>query len=352
MLALLCASLLLTAVIVRITYTPVSNLDQTAKILENNLQKKESYIYSFINDKRSFNDLKELQRHPQSAIDLIKQFTTDRNIWFVTLTNNELNFWSGIKVIPDYPATIKEGPNFRKESNGMYEAIRKSEGNFSVIFFIPVKFDYRFQNEYLKNTFATDLLKDDNIEIADFTDKPVYDVHSSVDNHKYLFSVKLKPGEVNHTFFYYEITIWLLTLLCFCVLMHNICSYVASKGYFVVSLIILAAFICLTRWINLYYGWPEFTIKLDIFSPQLYASSAIYPSLGDLCINIFFICWFISFLYSRRRNLLKRIPCTTGSYVIFTASLVLLMLFATLLLDIFRGLITNSKISFDVSNVL
>lgn len=352
MLALLCASLLLTAVIVRITYTPVSNLDQTAKILENNLQKKESYIYSFINDKRSFNDLKELQRHPQAAVDLIKQFTTDRNIWFVTFTNNELNFWSGIKVIPDYPATIKEGPNFLKESNGMYEAIRKSEGNFSVIFFIPVKFNYRFQNEYLKNTFATDLLKDDNIEIADFTDKPVYDVHSSVSDHKYLFSVKLKPGEVNHTFFYYEITIWLLTLLCFCILIHNICSYIALKGYFVVSLIILAAFICLIRWINLYYGWPEFTIKLDIFSPQLYASSTIYPSLGDLCINIFFICWFISFLYSRRRNLLKRLPGTTASYVIFTASLVLLMFFATLLLDIFRGLITNSKISFDVSNVL
>src|SRR3569833_45429 len=107
MLALLCASLLLTAVIVRTTYTQVSNLDQTAKILENNLQKKESYIYSFINDKKLFNELKELPQHPQAATDLIQQLTTDRNIWFVTLTNNQLDFWSGIKVIPEYPATIK-----------------------------------------------------------------------------------------------------------------------------------------------------------------------------------------------------------------------------------------------------
>ncbi|WP_302867452.1 ATP-binding protein [Mucilaginibacter sp. L3T2-6] len=351
MLALLCASLLLTAVIIRITYTPVSNLDQTAKVLENNLQKKERFVYSFINDKKSYESLKQLPHNSNAAIDLIRRFTTDRNIWFVTLTNNQLDFWSGIKVIPDYPATIKEGPNFRRESNGMYEAIRKSEGNFSVIFFIPVKFNYRFQNEYLQNTFATDLLKDDNIEIADFTDKAVYDVHS-IDNNKYLFSVKLKPGEINHTFFYYEITIWLLTLLCFCILIHNVCNYVASKGYFVVALILLAGFILLTRWINLYYGWPEFTVKLDIFSPQLYASSVIYPSLGDLCINIIFICWFVSFLYSRRRNLLKNMPGTTGSYVIFTVSLVLLLFLATMLLDIFRGLVTNSRISFDVSNVL
>jgi len=352
MLALLCASLLLTAVIVRTTYTQVSNLDQTAKILENNLQKKEGYVYSYLNDKKFFNGLKQLPEHPQAAIDLIKQFTTDRNIWFVTLNNNQLSFWSGIKVIPEYPATIKEGPNFRRESNGLYEAIRKSEGNFSVIFFIPVKFNYRFQNEYLQNTFATDLLKDDNIEIADFTEKPVYDVHSGVGDHKFLFSVKLKPGEVNHTFFYYEITIWLLTLLCFCVLIHNICNYVAFKGYFVMSLAIMAAFIFLTRWINLHYNWPEFTIKLNIFSPRLYASSVISPTLGDLCLNIFFICWFVSFLYSRRRSLLKRVPGTKGGYMIFTASLVVLMFSGTLLLDIFRGLITNSKISFDVSNVL
>ena len=352
MLALLCASLLLTAVIVRTTYTQVSNLDQTAKILENNLQKKESYIYSFINDKKLFNELKELPQHPQAATDLIQQFTTDRNIWFVTLTNNQLDFWSGIKVIPEYPATIKEGANFRREANGMYEAIRKNDGKFSVIFFIPVKFNYRFQNDYLQNTFATDLLKDDNIEIADFTDKPVYDIHSGVDNHKFLFSVKLKPGEVNHTFFYYEITIWLLTLLCFCVLIHNICNYVASKGYFVMSLIIMAAFIVLIRFVNLYYNWPEFTIKLDIFSPRLYASSMISPSLGDLCINIFFICWLVSFLYSRRRTLLKQVPGPAASYLIFTGSLVLLMFCGTMLLDIFKGLVTNSKISFEVSNVL
>src|ERR1700761_5094373 len=99
MLALLCASLLLTAVIVRTTYTQVSNLDQTAKILEHNLQKKESYIYSFINDKKFFDSLKQLPRHPKAAIDLIQQSTTDRNIWFVTLTDNQLSFWSGIKVI-------------------------------------------------------------------------------------------------------------------------------------------------------------------------------------------------------------------------------------------------------------
>jgi two-component system nitrogen regulation sensor histidine kinase NtrY len=350
MLGLLCASLLLTAVIVRNTYTPVNNLDQTAKELESNLRKKESLVNAFINNKNLYDKLKTLPHSPQTSVDLINEFTTDNNIWFITLTNNQLSFWSGIKVIPARPAAMDEGVSFHQEPNGFYEVIKKTEGNFSALFFIPVKFNYSFQNEYLRNTFATDLLKDDNIEIADFTIKNAYDIKGI--NGKYLFSVKLKPGEVSHTFFYFEITIWLLTLMCFCILIHNICNYVASKGYFIISLLILAGFIILTRWINLHFNWPEFTYKLDIFSPTLYASSVIYPSLGDLCINIFFICWFTGFLYTRRRHLVKGTPGKAGSYIIFTLSVVIITVAATLLLNIFSGLVMNSKISFDVSNVL
>jgi len=350
MLALLCASLLLTAIIVRSTYTPVNSLDQTAKLLEHNLQQKESYVNAFINNKNNFNSLKTLNTAPQLSLQLIKDFTTDKSIWFITLTNNHLNFWSGIKIIPDRPETIKDGYNFRHEANGHYEVIKKSEGNFSVLFFIPVKLDYKFQNEYLQNTFAVDLLKDNNITIADFTDKNVYEVRST--SGTYLFAVKLKPGEVSHSFFYYEITIWLLTLFCFCVLINNICNYIAGKGYLIIGLITMAVFIVLIRWVNLYFGLPEFTYKADIFSPTLYASSLAYPSLGDLCLNILLICWFVSFLYTRRRALLKGSPGIAVSYIILISGTLILVVVATLLLNIFSGLVINSRINFDVSNVL
>lgn len=350
MLALLCASLLLTAVIVRSTYTPVTNLAQTAKLLEHNLRQKEDDVNAFINNKSNFNSLKTLTTAPQLSLDLIKQFTTDKSIWFITLTNNRLNFWSGIKVIPSRPEAIKEGYSFHHEANGYYEVIKKSEGNFSVLFFIPVKLDYNFQNEYLQNTFAVDLLKDNNIEIADFTDKSVYELHST--NGTYLFSVKLKQGEVSHSFFYYEITIWLLTLLCLCVLMNNICNYIAAKGYLIISLITMAAFIVLIRWVNLYFGLPELSYKADIFSPTLYASSVAYPSLGDLCLNILLICWFVSFLYTRRRALLRTTSGKAASYAILIGGTLILLAVATLLLNIFSGLVLNSRINFDVSNVL
>jgi len=350
LLAILCATLFLTAIIVKKTYSPVNNLEQPAKTLESNLHKKEAYINEVLDDKTSFNQLKTLAENSEEGLKYIQRFTTDKGIWFITLSKGRLSFWSGIKVIPEYPASIKDGYSFRKEPNGYYEVIKKSEGNFSAIFFIPVKLDYAFQNQYLQNTFAADLLKDNNIEIADFTDKNVYEIHSS--NGSYLFSVIVKPGEINLTFFYYELTIWLLTLISLCVLVHNICNYIAGKDKIGLSLLVLAAFIILVRFVNLHYGWPDFTYKLKIFDPLLYASSSVYPSLGDFCLNILFVFWFVVFLHTHRKWLIRSTPGKISGYLIFIGATAVLIAVSTALLNLFYGLVINSKINFDVSNVL
>jgi two-component system nitrogen regulation sensor histidine kinase NtrY len=350
LLVLLCASLFFTAIIVKKTYTPVNNLYQTAKTLEDNLGKKENYVNRFLTNQNSFDQLKTLPDNYQNAFNLIQDFTTDKSIWFITLTNGRLSFWSGVRVIPDNFTVIKEGYSFIKGVNGYYETIKKSQGNFTAIFFIPVKTNYAFQNQYLQNTFSADLTQDDNIEIADFTDKSVYEVHST--NDSYLFSVKVKDGEVNRSFFYFEITIWLLTLLSLCVLVNNICTYITQKGYLSIALIFLAAFIIFVRFVNLHYYWPDFTYRLSIFNPSFYASSVTFPSLGDLCINLLFISWFVAFLYVQRNRLVKIITGKVVSYLILTTGIIILIAVSTAMLNLFYGLVINSKISFDVSNVL
>jgi signal transduction histidine kinase len=342
--------LFFTAIVIQKTYTPVINLDQTAETLEDNLHKKEKYVNDFLNNENSFVELKNLRNNSQSALALIRNLTTENSIWFITSTNDSLSFWSGVKVISEHPAFIREGFSFIKEPNGYYEAIKKSAGTFSAIFFIPVKINYAFQNQYLQNTFAPDLLKDNNIEIADFTDTNVYDVHSI--NNTYLFSVKLKPGEVNHRFFYYELTFWMLALICLCILIHIVCDYIAEKGYILMSLIFLAAFIVFLRFINLHYGWPDLTYRLDIFSPAFYASSQVYPSLGDFCINILFIFWFTVFLYMQRNRLPVPAKGKVKQYLVLITGIFIVIIVSTALLNLFYGLVLNSKISFDVSNVL
>jgi two-component system nitrogen regulation sensor histidine kinase NtrY len=350
LLALLFASLLLTAVIVQRTYTSKNNLYQTAQTLEDNLHKKEEVVNKVIADKASFNKLKTLGENEQEALKTIKTFTTDENIWAATFKNNHLTFWSGVKVVPERPELIHEGYSFIHERNGFYDVIKKSEGAFSAIFFIPVKISYPFTNQYLQNTFVKDLLNDKNIEIADFTDRNIYEIHSI--DHSYLFSVKVKPNQVSHKFFYFEATVWVLCILVLCMMMHNICNYIANKGYAYLSFIILALFIVMVRFVNLKYGWPDLTYRPAIFNPQLYASTSLYPTFGDFCINLLCICWFVALIYHHRDKLLKNVYNKIAGYAIITISLFILIVSSTALLKLFYGLVINSKISFDVNNVL
>jgi two-component system, NtrC family, nitrogen regulation sensor histidine kinase NtrY len=350
LLALLFASFLLTGIIVQKTYTSKNNLYQTGQILEDNLHKKEEVVNKTINNKTSFDKLKTLEDNELEALKAIKAFTTDENIWTSTFHDGHLAFWGGVKVIPTHPELIKEGYSFVRESNGYYEAIKKSDGKFSAIFFIPVKIEYPFQNQYLQNTFAKNLLNDNNIEIADFTDRTIYEIHGI--DHSYLFSVKVKLNQVSHKFFYFELVVWVLCFLVLCLLIQSVCNYIANKGYAYVSFLALGLFIILVRFVNLQYGWPDFTYRPNIFNPQIYASSNIYPSFGDFCINILCICWFVVFIYRNRGKVLKNVNNKIAGYLIVVSCLLLLIISSTYLLKLFYGLVINSKISFDINNVL
>ncbi|HTI57610.1 sensor histidine kinase [Mucilaginibacter sp.] len=348
MLALLFASLLLTAIVIQKTYTPKNNLYQTAQTLESNLQKKERVVADVINDKKAFDNLKTLQDDDRAALKAIKKFTTDEGIWVLTYKKGRLVFWSGIKVIPLHP--IREGYSFVKESNGHYNAIKKTDGDFSAVFMIPVKFEYKIQNQYLQNIFAKNLLKDNNIEIAKYDDKNIYEIHSITD--KYLFSVKVNPYEVNHKFLYFEIASWALCLLILCLLIHNICNYFAVKGYVLLSFAVLLIFIVSLRYLNIYCNWPDLSYKLSIFQPTLYYGGPLYPSFGDFCINVLAVSWFFCFVYRYRNRLVKPAYSKIAGYVIVVVCVLAITGVSFLLLRRFHGLVLYSKINFDVNNVL
>ena len=350
MLALLAATLMLTAIIARITFTRQDGLRQSARLLEDHLQKKEQFIYKTLDDSESFEKLKTLSNNPTEAFATIKKFTTNNYTWLVTLKNNRLDFWSGTKVIPNNAASLKNGVSFIKQPNGFYEAIKKSEGNFSAVFLIPVKLNYAFQNQFLQNTFAKDLLTDRNIDIADITDSNIQPIHD-INNH-YLFSVKLIPGSVSQRLFYFELTFWLLTFLTLCLLVQNICNYLVGRGHILAAIGFITLFIITLRFINLHYNLPDLTYRLSFFNPELYASSNLFPTLGDFCINIILTAWLAGFIFQQRNKLLQKLPKNAPQYLILTAAIIVPLLILTAVLNIFFGLVFNSQISFNVNDVI
>jgi two-component system nitrogen regulation sensor histidine kinase NtrY len=108
LLALLFASLLITAIIVEKTYSPANNLAQTAQALEDNLHQKERYVYNMLNDKETFNQLKGFSVKHKEGLAFINDYTLNKSIWLITLRNGQISFWSGAKIIPNNAARFKD----------------------------------------------------------------------------------------------------------------------------------------------------------------------------------------------------------------------------------------------------
>ncbi|QKJ32550.1 GHKL domain-containing protein [Mucilaginibacter mali] len=349
LLAIVCAAFLLTAIVVKHTFTPRFNLDQTAGVLQTNLNNKEAYINKFLKSADGMKRLKRLDTGNQSqTLAFIQDFTTDNHIWVCTYVNRHLTFWSGVKTLPSDPGQFHEGINFSRLDNGYYHVVKKTDGNFVALFLTPVKTIYYYQNRYLHDAIDKGLLTDDNLDIADVTDRQVYPVKSL--NKAYLFSVKLKPGQINHRFYYLEVIFWLLGFLSLCTLIHNTCNYVAGKGRPFLSFAVLGVFIVLLRYINIAYTWPGLG-SFELFSPTLYASNIVFPSLGDFCINLLSACWFFAFVYHHRHKIVRKPVGRAAAYAIVVICSAGIMLLATALLILYYGLVINSHINFDVTNV-
>lgn len=349
LLALICLSLFLTAIIAKKSYSPRNNLESSAKTLETHLHQKEVLAHSFIDDKTNFIKLKNIDNNEQYALDLIDLLKSEK-LYITTYRNNTLTYWNGVRVLPANAQHIKEGSSFIKESNGYYEAIKKTDRDFSAILYIPVKNNYSYQNEYLQNTFSPDLLHDNNIDIADFTDQNVYAVHSY--NNSYLFSVRLKANNLNRLFVFVQLLLWISGMLLLCVLTNSMANHMANKAYPWASFAIIAGFIAILRFINLHYHWPDIYQGVNLFNPSYYYWNPLFPSLGDFLINLLLIIWLALFVYNSRHQIIKPVKSRLTSYIILTACVLFLIVLSTALLNLFGSLVLHSNINFDVNNVL
>ncbi|RKR81114.1 HAMP domain-containing protein [Mucilaginibacter gracilis] len=350
LLALICLSLFLTAIIAKQSYSPRNNLDSSAKTLETNLRQKETFARDFIDNKTNFIKLKSVANSEQYALDLTN-LVKNEHLYLCTYSNNQLSYWNGVSALPDNIAQYKDGTSFIKTTNGYYELIKKSDGNFCVAIFVLVKNNYHYQNQYLQNNFATQLLRDNNIAIADFADPNVYNIRSV--KNEYLFSVKLIADNLNPLFALMQIMLWISGLLLLCALINNLANIVASKGHVFIAYLIIAALIIAVRFVNLYYHWPNIYQGISLFEPSYYAANTIFPSLGDFVINVILITWLGLFIYNTRNKIIKSpIKRTALSYGILVACVLFLIGLSRVLLGLFAGLVFNSHINFDVNNVL
>ncbi len=265
-----------------------------------------------------------------------------------------MKFWSDEAVIPPADSLSTEpGEFFLKLQNGSYYGIRSvltGVHNDRVIAFalIPVQSEFFIESEYLPKQFSFSKTADKMVLISGGETE---------------FPVKTASGK---TLFYFNkkgvgsvpyndkttIILRLSGLLFLFLFIHLLAESVARRKGPWIAIGLLFLLLVLLRMATYYYPAVLNLRQFEFFSPQIYGSNAIQRSLGDLLINASLFCWVVLFAWSKIRhteNLLSGFPKWLR-WISGILSLALLIFSTFILATVIRSLISDSKISFDVTN--
>lgn len=340
-----------TALVINKVYDKEEILLLEGSVIEKNLHKKEHVVKKLLADSFFFNSLKTVNQDEAFAQELIIEYGEKNDIYIYTYSNNELSFWGSNIIVPKTDAGIVEGSSIIAWDNGWYEVFKKSEDGFSTLFIIPIKSSFPLKNQYLENKFSKDLISTNNLDIATFKDNDVYNLRNS--EGKYLLSLKTNFRFPNYSS-NIEFLLWVLVAISGTILMTIICQWIASRGWVKLSILVFSIFMILARYLDLTTQFTATHFYGGIFDPTTYASSLSSPSLGAFFLNIISATWVILYIYSYRFALQfnRRRISRFQSALIFIVFAILLYFFSVFIVSIFSGLISNSSINFDVTNIL
>ena len=353
LLLILGCCLIATSISLNIFTTQNDILIRDAKSLQKKLNAKEQIVNSFIHNKALLQEARDYHLNPKSSLEFLKSYRTN-GVNLLTYQNNELKFWSTFKVDDINPKTIKEGSSVLFFSNGWYEVIKKTDQDFTLIFLIGIQSDYSIkENQFFKNDIDP-LLSDSKIlTLAKFADKDVYAI-KSLDN-KFLFALKFKSDSADKVNSLSQVWLFVSGLLCILMFFNSLSSLIAKKGHTVWGTFLLFAVFLIARVTDLKYGWFNHRFNLALFDPKIYSESAQMPSLGDFLLNVLLSTWLLLFIYNHinQYQFGKRIKeSKIVGIVIHAVFLILLGAVAVFMDELFLGLILNSKINFDIVNIL
>jgi two-component system nitrogen regulation sensor histidine kinase NtrY len=252
---------------------------------------------------------------------------------------------SGIKKAATPETTVS------KLKNGWYLQMARHVANGDkVLGFLLIKHEYRFENKFLKNEYDVGFKIPANYNISEVKIPGSVAVHSR--DGRVLFSLYADDTHVDTTANIALVSVYFLILIIIGFYLNELALMIVKKKGAHLGLSFLLVTVAGIRYLMSVYKVPAEFYKMDLFNPSLYGSVLFAGSLGDLLLTCVMLFWFSGFYFSLDERFgLSLFPArykkTEQAFLIclqFVGSGAILWLFKSLVMD--------SVISFEVYNVL
>lgn len=337
-------ALFILAVVVSFFKPGADSLLTIAERIQNRIADSENYFQEISKDAKVKHALREGSLSENFAEALKKQ-----NLSLFLYNNNNLIQWTDNAVVP--PASVSSlniGTGFMKLKNGWY-LFMKSAGNGegeTLVGLVPVKYAYPFENKFLRNEFALGIDAPDNVEVTD--QKIPGSVYVKNAAGETLFGLYFSGKEAERKVNLPLLLTQLLMLLLGAYYLRKLLHKALQQFGFTVAFTAMIVMLVVIRVFMTVYELPQELYQSELFNPKYYASSAVSGSLGDLVINTLLLLWVVLFYVSHR-------PVTTrfkNAWFYTPLRVTFIFLFSALITWVFKTLVMDSIISFEVYNVL
>ncbi len=261
-------------------------------------------------------------------------------------------YWSSNKVIlPEgFTGQSKEKQGVAKLQNGWYGFQNKRAGSYLFTIIYLIKQEFPFQNDYISNGYAARFSIPGSVSLE--LSKGKYPVFSKAGSYQFSlnFSRHTDIPIVPPLLMFFLFIAGSLFLLYFLYRLYEVMDWFDSRKnlmvlFFCMDIIILRA-------VQYWYGFPAELTSSELFSPALYSSTVLLPSLGDFTINsiLFFIMCLAAYLncklYPRAVQFMKERPLPVASFAILI-TLTAFQFVGYLITD----LVNNSSLSLNLQNI-
>lgn len=330
--------------------------------VERETDKLESYIHHYQADfSRFLKDTVLLQQLSQGKESLATLETVANKKYGIYLfvkdqeSVTKMLFWSNQNIVPpDRFHSLPDGEYMEHLSNGYYLCDKRTVSLSSVpqklvaYALFPVLNVYFVETDYLPVEFATGTQTGKRIVISPVpTNYPVKSVSGLP-----LFYVDKKNNSpvAQNT----GIIIWLrsFSLGLMLLFIYLVSERVAVKKRIWLGVGVLAGSLLLLRITCYFLPFPFNLRQFELFDPSVFGTDRINKSLGDLLINSVIFWWIAVFTWSKLGD--KEVSDTWNKtwvrYSTGIFSLILFVFFSFFMTNLIRGLVADSKISFNVTD--
>lgn len=280
-----------------------------------------------------------------------KNFSANEFKYFVfyIFKNDTLIFWSDNSIPINNHNQIKQlddGSLFQTANSYVYLSKNVVE-DYIVYGFIPIYFQYHYQNKFLQNKFSQNF---ENFHYFDLCFEPKSSNYIKNLAGKNLFNLCYNSNPqhlMKHsvlTLFAFSVSVFLLILLIF-----RLFNQIKLRWHFKAVLILII--LVLLRYLQIKFRFPDFLYSNDLFNPVYYAWNLYFSSLGDVFLNIYTLFVFaLLFYFKFNQRAVIVINSIKANFLAYISSLSIIIVFYLVYL-VLRSLIFHSVLNISFNDI-